>query len=221
MTAGVVFDLDGTLVDSAPALQSIAAELLVPLGADPLTLDETRGFIGQGAAVFVERALAARGIEAEDDALAAHVARFEALYAAAPGEANRPFPGVEAALDALAAAGVALGLCTNKPTAPTLNLLEALGWSGRFAAIVAGDTLPVRKPDPATFRLAAETLGARRALYVGDSETDEALALAAAAPFGLFTGGYRKKPVEAFDAAFVFEAFEALPGRALAALGSF
>ena len=206
----VVFDLDGTLVDSAPAIREIAARLLDELGAAPLTLDETRAFIGSGAAVFTRRALAARGLPDDEAAAAAAHARFEALYAAAPGEANRPFPGAEEALDAMAAAGLPLGLCTNKPLAPTRNVLDALGWADRFGAVIAGDSLPVRKPDPAALRAALDGLGAGDALYVGDSETDEATARAAGLPFALHVHGYRRKPAEAFDAALVFDDFAAL-----------
>lgn len=206
----VVFDLDGTLVDSAPAITAIAGALLRELGAAPLTLAETRAFIGQGAAIFVGRALAARGLGTDAAGLAAHVERFETLYAAAPGADNAPFPGAEAAMRALLQGGFRLGLCTNKPMAPTRNLLEALGWSGLFDAVAAGDSLPVRKPDPAMPRLVLEQTGATEALYVGDSETDVETARAAGLPMALYAHGYRRTPLEDMGADFVFEHFDDL-----------
>ncbi|WP_333833327.1 phosphoglycolate phosphatase [Rubrimonas sp.] len=206
----VVFDLDGTLVDSAPAIQKIARIMLEELGAEPLDLAETRSFIGHGAAKLVERALAARGLTADAVQLAAHVERFEELYAEAPGADNAPFPGAEAAMLALKAAGFRLGLCTNKPMAPTLNLLDALGWGGMFDAVAAGDSLPVRKPDPAMPRLVLEKVGATGALYVGDSETDVETARGAGLTMALYAHGYRKTPLEQMDADFVFDHFDAL-----------
>ena len=206
----VIFDLDGTLVDSAPAIMKIAATLLREQGAAPLDLGETRSFIGHGAAKFVERALAARGLSADAAQIAAHVDRFEELYAEAPGADNAPFPGAEDAMRALQAAGFRLGLCTNKPLAPTLNLLDALGWSEMFDAVAAGDSLPVRKPDPAMPRFVLEKAGASSALYVGDSETDVETARAAGLPMALYAHGYRKTPLERMGADFVFDRFEEL-----------
>ncbi len=212
----IIFDLDGTLVDSAPAIRDIAATLLRELGLAPLSLEKTRAFIGEGAGVFIARALAARGAAQQDGAaLARHVARFEDLYAQAPGAANRPYDGAEAALRKLRAAGFKLGLCTNKPEAPARNLLAALGWDGLFDALVAGDSLPVRKPDPAMPRRILDALGARAALYVGDSETDVATARAAGLAMALHAHGYRKSPLAQMEAEFVFEDFDALTRFAL------
>jgi phosphoglycolate phosphatase len=213
--ATVVFDLDGTLVDSAPAVQTVASRMLAELGAAPLDLAETRAFIGEGAARFVERALAARVLPGDADAHAAALARYLAIYAEPGAEGNAPYPGAEAALDALAAGGVRLGLCTNKPAVPTRNLLDALGWTARFAAVIAGDDLPQRKPDPTPLRETFARAGGRPLLYVGDSEIDEATALAAGAPFALHSAGYRKKPAEAFSAALVFADFADLVAHVL------
>lgn len=195
----VIFDLDGTLVDSAAAIAKIGNKVLAEQGLPLLTEEEARGYVGNGAAKFIERALAARGVTPEGAALEAHVERFEAFYADAPGEDNVPYPGVDALVRELHADGVKLGVCTNKPGAPTRTVIEAMGWIDLFGALVGGDALPTRKPDPAPLHHCAALLevdfadGA--AVYVGDSEVDAATAKAAGAPFAIFTEGYRKTPI--------------------------
>jgi len=190
MTA-VIFDLDGTLVDSAAALRDIANTYMAHLGLPALDLIEARGYIGSGSAFFLRSALQAR--EAFDPAAFADQHRhFETIYTAAPGSANTPFPAVDDVLRQLARDGYRIGLCTNKPGAPTRVVLEALGWNDLFGAVVCGDTLPQRKPDPEPLRETARRLGAGPVVYVGDSEVDAATAEAAGMPFLLFTEGYRK-----------------------------
>ena len=215
MVKAVVFDLDGTLIDSAPAIAAIGDRMMRELGLAPLPAEEGRRYIGNGAPKFVERALAARGVAITPDGLAAHVARFETLYAAAPGEDNPPFPNAEAALRALRDQGLKLGLCTNKPEAPTRNVIAALGWAALFEVVVSGDTLPVKKPDPAPLRHAAAALGAEiagvQSLYVGDSEVDADTAEAAGAPFLLHAEGYRRSPIETIRHDRSFADFAELP----------
>ncbi len=208
MTA-VVFDLDGTLVDSVGAITDIANALMLELRLPPLDVDEARGYIGNGAGRFVERALAARDA-LQPATIAKRLDRFNALYAEAPGEANTPFPGVESALRELAIGGHPLGLCTNKPLAPTLVVLEALGWERLFGAVIAGDVLSKRKPDPAPLLEAARRLGQKDVIYIGDSEVDAETALAAGMPFLLFTEGYRKSRVEALPHTAYFSDFAML-----------
>lgn len=210
-TGAVVFDLDGTLVDSAPDLHAAANVMLAELGRSRLDLSQVTSFVGNGVAKLVERCLAATG--GFDEAVNARAfAVFREAYHAAPAALTRPFPGVIDALDALAGAGYALGVCTNKPEGPTFQVLEALGLASRFAAVVGGDTLPVMKPDPAPLLLCVERLaaGTERALYVGDSETDATTAHAAGLPFALFTRGYRKSPVESFETVLAFDDFARL-----------
>lgn len=209
----VVFDLDGTLVDSAAAIRDIANIQMAELGLEPLTLAESRGYIGNGAPTFIERALKAR--HAHDPALfKERLHRFEELYASAPGEANTPFPGVEAAMRALVAQGHRIALCTNKPLAPTLVLLDAHGWRDLFTAIVTGDTLPERKPHPAPLIEAARRAGGGPAVYVGDSEVDAATAEAAGFPLLLYAGGYSKVPLPELVHAAVFADFAQVPALA-------
>ena len=137
-------------------------------------------------------------------------------YGKSPVEANKPYPGMRAVLAQLADQGVPMGLCTNKPEAPTLKIIEALEL-GPFIAVVGGDTLPQRKPDPAPLQDCARQMGVpvEEVLYVGDREVDHAAAAAAGAPFALFTGGYLNNPLSAPAPVAQFTAwsafFESLP----------
>lgn len=208
---GIVFDLDGTLVESAPAICDIANALMAELDLPYLDVAETRSYVGNGAGRFLEQALQARDALSASD-FEAQFSRFMALYDAAPPEANEPMPGSSEALRELAAAGYSLAICTNKPMQPTLTILKSFGWEDLFATVVAGDTLPDRKPHPAPLLKAAADLGAPQTLYVGDSEVDAATAEAASLPFILFTQGYRKTPATAMKHAATFDAFVELPG---------
>lgn len=208
MGARIVFDLDGTLIDSAPDIHGIANALLAAEGLAPITLDEARDFIGNGASVFVAKMRAARGIPDSEHArlLADFVARYDDAVTL-----TRPYPGVEAALAALAAAGHAMGVCTNKPIRPTRAVLAHLGLDRWFATVWGGDSLPVHKPDPAPLAAAFAALGSGAALYVGDSEVDAETARRAGVPFLLFEGGYRGCPVEDLPHQARFASFDALP----------
>lgn len=207
----VVFDLDGTLIDSVPDIHAAANRMLVGLGREPLDLARVASFVGNGVAKLVERCIDATGGGGDDLRLAAFQA-FRADYEANAAVLTRPFDGVPGALDALAGMGCALGICTNKPVVPTNAVLAALGLAERFGAVVGGDSLAVMKPDPAPLRHCLERLGAdpEATLFVGDSETDAATAGAAGLPFALFTRGYRKAPVEDFDTVLAFDDFAAL-----------
>ncbi len=205
-----IFDLDGTLVHSAPDIQAAANRVLAGEGLAPLSLAETTSFIGAGAGVFVERMAAARLPAPDAGRTQAMLAAFIDLYEGAV-TLTEPYPGAVAALEALAADGWALGLVTNKPEAPARSLLRHLDLTRFFGVIVGGDSLARRKPDPLPLHHAMEALGARETVYVGDSETDAATAEAAGVPFVLYTEGYRHTPPEALAHEFAFAEFEALP----------
>jgi len=209
----VVFDLDGTLIDSAPELLRAANAFLDGEGKAPLSLAELTGFIGNGVPKLVERVSQARELVFSEAALA----QFSEIYQSDPVGQTRLYPGVEAALRSLAAAGHPMGICTNKPEAPTKFILDHFGLSNLFAAVIGGDTLHVRKPDPAPLEAAMRQLGAQAALYVGDSEVDCATAKAAGQKMALFTKGYRKTPVEALPHWAAFDDFDALQGLVRAA----
>ena len=186
----VIFDLDGTLVDSAPDIHSAVNEVLAMDGIAPLSFETVRGFVGGGVPVLIERVIRACGLSPERQA--DYCALFMEVYEEDPAGLTVAYEGVESALDALWP--MPLGLCTNKPYGPTRGLLAHMAWTERFGVIVAGDTLPVRKPDPAPLREAVARIGGR-AVFVGDSEVDVETAQRAGVPFLLFTGGYRKTPV--------------------------
>lgn len=209
----IIFDLDGTLVDSAPDLHACINALLSELGLDPLDLDLVTSFIGEGIPPLVERSLAAAGKRAGAGALSAAVSRYKQIYGAAPAALTRPYEGVPDCLGVLRDCGWKLGVCTNKAEDLAQRVIGAVGLSATFSAIVGGDTLSVRKPDPRPLLHAANLLsaGTDRTIYVGDSETDAATARAAHIPFVLFTRGYRKTSIEEIASTASFEEFEALP----------
>lgn len=199
----VVFDLDGTLVDSAPALAAMASRYLAERDAPPLTESEARAFIGDGARRFLERILASRSLPFSAADVAAAYPAFHAHYVAAPADENLLFDGAVELLEDLAAAGLPLGLCTNKPAAPTRKVLEAFGLEAAFAFVATGDDPPL-KPDPTPLLRAAAALGTvpARMLYVGDSDVDARAAAAAGCDFALHLGGYYNAPDEAAPPAF-------------------
>lgn len=203
----IVFDLDGTLVDSAPDLHAAANRMLAELGRPALTLRQVTGFVGNGVPRLVERCLEATGgVEGRQ---AEALARFRRHYDAAPANLTRPYPGALSAARALRGAGCRLGICTNKPEVPARKLLRLLGMDGLFDAVVGGDTGPTQKPDPAPLHRTVENLGGSLAstLFVGDSEVDGLTAANAGVAFALYTRGYRKAPVDRIAATLAFEDF--------------
>ncbi len=206
----IIFDLDGTLLDSAPDIRATANTILKRYGRAPLSLEQTRGFIGSGARVFVARMAAAVGLDESDVPLQRLEDEFIAIYEHAH-DLTRIYPGAEAALDRLAAEGWVMGLCTNKPIGPARAVLAHFGLDRRFACVVGGDSLPVRKPDPAPLRHVHAAIGQGPVVYVGDSEVDAATAAAAAIPFALYTEGYRHGPIEAISHQGRFSDFACLP----------
>lgn len=189
----VVFDLDGTLIDSAPDLARVANELLAEYDRAPLSEARVRGFIGEGVPKLVTRVAEAADLPLTE----AVIERYRVLYRADPLVLTMPYPGVAGALEALAERGATMAICTNKPEAPTRDILDRLGWAGFFDTVVGGDTLAVRKPDPEPLRQAINGAARESVHFVGDSEVDGATGAAAGVRFLLYTEGYRKGPVEA------------------------
>jgi len=168
----LLFDLDGTLVDSVPDLAAALAILLAERGRPPLGIAAVTAMVGDGAAKLVERALAASG--AGGTPLGPALDRFLALYEANATRLTRVYDGVPEGLGALADAGWRLALCTNKPERATRAVLEALGLAPHFAVVLGGDSLPTRKPDAGPLLAALDRLGVApsRAAMVGDHAND-------------------------------------------------
>lgn len=208
----IVFDLDGTLVDTAPDLiaslnHTIAAASLTPVGYDDLT-----HLVGHGARAMIQRAFALRGAPLEPDALQPLLDRFIEHYGAhMPGD-SRPFPGLVEALDRLSAAGYRLAVCTNKMEGLARRLIDTLGMTGHFAAISGGDTFPMRKPDP---RHLTETIALAggdpaRALMVGDSINDILAARNAGIACLAVPFGYSDEPIASLGADALISHFDQL-----------
>ena len=214
MTRLAVFDLDGTLVDSAPDIHAALNRVMAARGLAGFTLAEVTAMIGDGAKVLVERALAARDRPFDAGA----VAEFIADPAAEGAVDARAFPGIPEALARLEAEGWRLAVCTNKPVAMARALLGSLGLLGRFAALGGGDSFPTRKPDPAHLLATIAAAGGLRdgAVMIGDHHNDIRAARGAGIP-GLFVSWGYGPPAMAEGAPIIARP-EALPAELGAAL---
>ena len=192
----VVFDLDGTLIDSAPDMHRAVNLMLADLGCTPLTIADIRSMVGDGASALIARALAARQCVNVDTGKA--LAEFLHHYEANPTAVTRTFAGVAETLERLQAFGLTLAVCTNKPTRLTTMVLENLGLTRFFKRVVGGDSMPYRKPDPRALLEVLNGFGTppSAALLVGDSEVDAATAQGAKVPFILMTYGYHRGPID-------------------------
>ena len=179
MTRFLVFDLDGTLMDTGPDLAAAVNRLMVSRGLAEFSVSEVTRMVGDGVRVLIERAFAAHG--RTPDATAQQ--EYTADYSAHATAGTLLYPGVVPALDTLIAHNWRLAVCTNKPEAASRTLLAALGIADRFAAIGGGDSFAVHKPDPAHLRETLRAAGGvpERALMAGDGRND----IAAAAGLGM------------------------------------
>ena len=202
----IVFDLDGTLVDSAPDIHAAVAQMLRAEGLAPLDLATVTSFVGNGVPTLVQRVMRHLGLDMADHAQMTRVMLEH--YATASTDLTRPYPGVVESLGVLHAAGYRLAICTNKPLAPARTVLADLDLARFFPVVIGGDSMPVVKPDPAPLFAAIAQMGGGPAVFVGDSEVDAATALAAGVPFALFTEGYRKSAVAEISHALAFSDFD-------------
>lgn len=212
LNPAVVFDLDGTLIDSLPDVTAALNRLLAEEGRRAVTPDEARNWIGEGARPLIERGFAATGAAAPGDALPGLIERFVAHYRTAPAAETIVFPGVERALAALAARGVPMGVCTNKPHEMSRLVLAALGLDGYFASVIGGDALPVKKPDPGHLHAVLDEMGCSRegAVYVGDSPTDVAAGRNAGMRVIVVSWGYSRVPPAELGADALIDGFDEL-----------
>jgi phosphoglycolate phosphatase len=209
----VVFDLDGTLIDTAPDLVDTLNIVFTSEGIPPIPFAAARNLIGSGARVMIERALEAEGrplIAGEIDRLVRH---FIAHYTTHIADRSRPFPGLEAALEWLAARGCLLAVCTNKLEGLSVLLLDALGLSKYFAAVCGQDTLGLQKPNPEMLRQTILRAGGRpdHAVMVGDSAIDIHTARAAGIPVVAVEFGYTEIPVTKLGPDRIIGHFNELP----------
>jgi phosphoglycolate phosphatase len=190
--ATIVFDLDGTLVDTAADIARALNETLDLEGLPHMRLAAVRDLIGGGARALIRHAAAAAGVQFANERLDQLTDAFIAFYRADIARESRLFPGVTAVLDELAALGAKFAVCTNKRTDLSLLLLQKLGLGERFSAVVGADAVPERKPHPEHYRSAVARAGGavRRSLMVGDSSADVGAAKAAGAPAIVVSFGY-------------------------------
>ena len=211
----IAFDLDGTLADTAPDLAAALNHTLTELGRPGVDPESVRHLVGHGAKALLRKGLAASG-DADERLIDRGFPIYLDYYAANICVGTTRYPALEEAMDALVARGASLAICTNKPERLTRLLVDALGWTGRFAGIVGADTLPVRKPDPLPLLAAVARAGGAktglRAVFVGDSIIDAQTARAARIPFVAVSFGFSDRPAQALGADAVIDGYDELIG---------
>src|ERR1700679_1604519 len=207
----LIFDLDGTLVDTAPDLLGALNAVLAAEGRHGVDTATLRHMVGFGARSLIEQAMAASGAPVTADRLPALVDRFIVHYRAHIADESRPFPHVVETLAALADDGARMGVLTNKPQELTQPLLETLGLARYFTAIHGAGRYDYVKPDPRVFHHVVDELGGGPAIMIGDSRTDVATARAAGAPVILLSYGYTPEPARTLGADAVIDDFADVP----------
>jgi phosphoglycolate phosphatase len=208
----VVFDLDGTLLDTHADLVESLNHTIAALDLAPVTYADLTHLVGQGAKVMIERACKLRGHPLSENELPPLLERFIAHYTNTMPGHTRPYPGLIDAMDALKAKGYKLAVCTNKLESLALTLLRKLDLTGYFDAITGGDTFPVRKPDARHLTGTIERAGGTpsRSIMIGDSVNDIAVAKNAKVPSIAVPFGYSDVPVETLGPDYVIQHFDEL-----------
>jgi len=209
----VVYDLDGTLIDSAKDMQVAVSRVLADHGLPAVTEDDVRNYMGQGSKVTMGKAFAKYGRTLEDGALSAVTREFVRYYEADPVGHTTAFAGVSEVVARFARLGLRQGVCTNKFERPSRMILEHLNLMPPIADVAGADTFPVRKPDPKHILMLVERMGgsADRAVMIGDSIHDVHAAHGAGLPAVLVSWGYTDKPASELGAEQVIERFGDLP----------
>jgi len=207
----LIFDLDGTLADTAPDLLGATNAVLAAKGRPLLDLAHLRHMVGFGARALIAQAMEASGTPVTEDQMPALVEIFLDHYRAHIADGTRLFPGVPETLAALKQRGARLGVLTNKPQELTDRLLPLLGLDGLFAAVYGAGRKPYTKPDPRIFHEVVEDCGGAPGVMIGDSVTDLNTARAAGAPCILFSYGFTPVPAAELGADLVLDDFAALP----------
>ncbi len=219
----IVFDLDGTLIDTAPDLIDTLNVVFEREGLRPVAYDAARNLIGGGAPAMLARGLEAEGRVVPPAEFDRMVREFIAYYAGHIADRSRPFPHLIEALDTLDARGYRLAVCTNKLERLSRLLLESLGLTERFAAICGQDTFGIQKPNPDVLLRTIDAAGgdARHAVMVGDSVTDIRTARAASVPVIAVDFGYSETPVSEFGPDLLISDFDELPAAVVALLRAY
>lgn len=208
--ARLIFDLDGTLVDSLPAMLTAANRMLAELGRPPASAETCSGFVGWGVRVLVTRLLEHTG-GIPDGGVEPPLARYHEIYTGDPITGVIAYPGAREALAALAAEGHGLAVCTQKPTAPARAILTGLSLMPPVTGLTGGDSVGALKPDPRMFTHAADQLPPGPAVMIGDSLIDARVAEAAGVPFVMRAGGYGAAPEADLPVAGQFAHYDELP----------
>ncbi len=213
-TPAFVFDLDGTLIDTAPDLQTTINAILARDGRRPLDDSEIRRVVGRGARNLIVQAFQLTGAPVEMDRVEGLYDEFLKDYGSHIADASRPFPGVIETLQKLKAEGVPMAILTNKPHANTMTLIRALDMEGFFGSVFGQGKRPYIKPDPRLFAEVVAELGGGPAVMVGDSITDVETARGAGAPVILMSYGYTPEPAAGLGADLVLDDFREVPAAA-------
>ena len=210
----VVFDLDGTLVDTAPDIRNAVNRVLAEKGLAPLSLPEIRGLIGHGPRALLAAVFERERRQVSESELRDSTDRFREFYVRDIACESRPFPDAVEACDALVRSGATLAMCTNKAQDLTLALLDSLGLTHRFAAIATPETAGASKPDPAHLRAAIAVAGGRpeRTVMIGDSAADAMAARAAGVALVLVDFGYCEGAAAELEPDVLIGHFQELPG---------
>ena len=209
----VVFDLDGTLAETAPDIMRVLNVILARENLSALPLERARELVGAGARALIERGFKVSGRALDTDTLDRLFEDFLDIYAEDAASGSYLFDGVLSAMDRLAQEGHIFAVCTNKPILHTRLILEHFGIAGRFAAVAGRDSFPVFKPDPRHLTLTIEQAKGdpRRAVMIGDSKTDILTARAAGIPSICVPFGYTDVPIESLQPDCVIQHFDELP----------
>ena len=206
----LIFDLDGTLVDTAPDLHAATNHVLGLIHRPPISISELRSFVGHGAMNLIERGVAATGDAVDQDTLKKLHKQFLDYYGDNIAVHSAVFDGLLTMLDKAQARGLKMGVCTNKVERLSHKLLTELNMMQRFGSLIGGDTLPVMKPDPSPLVEAATRLGVnpKHILMLGDSETDIRTAQNAGVPVIAVSFGYTSQHVSAFDPTHIIDHYD-------------
>ena len=216
----VVFDLDGTLAETAPDIMRTLNVILTQEGLPALPYERARELVGAGARALIERGFKVSGRPLDAETLERLFQDFLTIYAQDVASSSHLFDGVLGAMDALTGEGYALAVCTNKPILHTRLILDHFGIIDRFASVAGRDTFPFFKPDPRHLTLTIEAAKGdpKRAVMIGDSRTDIATARAAGIPSICVPFGYTDVPIETLEPDFIIQHFDELPAAVARAL---